>query len=135
MVIPSLIHRALSGENPLVVWGDGSPIRDFIHARDVAQGMMQVMESGSTEPVNLGSGLPVSIKDVVEVIVSQMKNKPEVIWDTSKPMGDRKRLMDTSRAKKLGIEPQISLAQGIGEVMKWYETSRGIAEQRYNVFI
>ena len=56
MVVPSLIRRALAGEDPLTVWGDGSPIRDFIHAEDVARGMMLAVEKGVTEPINLGSG-------------------------------------------------------------------------------
>jgi GDP-L-fucose synthase len=134
MVIPSLVRRAMDGENPLVVWGDGSPIRDFIHARDVARGMMVVMEKGCGQPVNLGSGVGVTIRRIVEVIVGNLKVKPEVVWDTSKPSGDRKRLMDMSRARSIGFEPQISIEEGICEVMDWYEKNRGEVDKRYNVF-
>jgi len=134
MVIPALIKRALDGENPLTVWGDGSAIRDFIHARDVARGMMLALENITGQPVNLGSGIGVTIKRIVEIIVSNVEIKPEVVWDTSKPSGDKKRLMDVSRAKAIGFEPIISIEEGIKEVMDWYREHREIADKRYNVF-
>lgn len=134
MVIPSLIKRALDGENPLAVWGDGSAIRDFIHARDVAKGMLLVMEKMPGQPINIGSGVGVSIKEIVEIIVSNMKIKLEVVWDTSKPSGDRKRVMDISRAKAIGFEPTISIKDGIEETMEWYLKNRDIVSRRYNVF-
>ncbi len=134
MVIPSLIKRAMDGENPLSVWGDGSPVRDFIHARDVARGMMIALEKADGKPVNLGSGVGVTIRRIVEIIVGNMEVKPEVIWDTSKPSGDNKRLMDMSRAKAMGFEPVISIEDGIKEVMDWYRDNRDIVNKRYNVF-
>ncbi|MDO8436450.1 MAG: NAD-dependent epimerase/dehydratase family protein, partial [bacterium] len=134
MVIPSLIKRALDGENPLLVWGDGSSIRDFIHAKDVAKGMLFVLEKGAKEPLNLGSGIGFTIKEIVEIIINNMEIKPEVIWDTSKPSGDKKRIMDISKARALGWEPKISLEQGIKEVMDWYGENKEITDKRYNVF-
>ena len=98
MVIPSLIKRAADGENPLTVWGDGSAIRDFIHARDCAQGIIQVFEQGVKEPVNLASGKGISIREIVETLVPMITPCPEIIWDTSKPSGDMRRVLDTSRA-------------------------------------
>lgn len=133
-VIASLIKRAVDGENPLTVWGDGSPIRDFIHAKDVARGMLIVMEKMPGKPVNLGSGVGVTIKQIVEVIVSHLKKKPEIMWDTSKPLGDKKRLMDVARAKSIGFEPEISIEQGIHELMDWYRANRQLLDKRYNVF-
>lgn len=134
MVIPSLINRALSGEDPFVVWGDGSAVRDFIHARDVAGGMMLVLEKGISQPVNLGSGAGISIKRIVEIIVDNVKVKPKVVWDTSKPSGDKKRLMDISRARSIGFEPVISIEEGIKETMEWYRNNKDIINKRYNVF-
>ncbi|MDO8527214.1 MAG: NAD-dependent epimerase/dehydratase family protein [Deltaproteobacteria bacterium] len=134
MVIPSLIKRALDGENPFTVWGDGSPVRDFIHARDVAKGMLVVMEKNPGKPVNLGSGVGVTIREIVDVIVGNMEVKPEVIWDTTKPSGDKKRLMDTSFAKSLGFAPTISIEEGIFETMRWYKENKGGEDKRYNVF-
>lgn len=135
MVIPSLIKRALDGENPLVVWGDGSSIRDFIHASDVARGMLLAIEKGSGKEMNLGSGLGVSIKQIVEIIVDNMEIRPKVVWDTSKPSGDKKRLMDISRARAIGFQPKISIRDGIKETIQWYKENRNIANKRYNVFV
>jgi GDP-L-fucose synthase len=134
MVIPALIKRALDGENPLVVWGDGSPVRDFIHARDVARGMLHVIEKQYTLPLNLGSGTGVSIKEVVDIIVGNMEIKPELIWDASKPSGDKLRLMDTTRAESIGFRPVVSMEEGIKEVMAWYMENKDIVGKRYNVF-
>ena len=134
MVIPSLVKRAMDGENPLVVWGDGSPVRDFIYAKDVAKGMLVALEKCPGHPINLGSGVGYSIKEIVEVIVNNMEKKPEVVWDTTKPAGDKKRLMDISRAKGLGWQPEISIEEGIKEVMQWYKDNKDIVDKRYNVF-
>jgi GDP-L-fucose synthase len=130
MVIPSLIKRAAQGERPLKAWGDGSPIRDFIHARDVARGMMMLVEKQVTEPVNLGSGVGVTIKELAETIASYFNTHVE--WDTSKPNGDKKRLMDTTRAESYGFKPEISLQEGIKETIEWYLANPG--HKRYDVF-
>jgi GDP-L-fucose synthase len=135
MVIPSLIKRALDGENPFVVWGDGSCVRDFIHARDVAKGMLLVLQKAPQEAVNLGSGRGVSIKEIVKIIVDNLDKKPEVSWDTTKPSGDKKRVMDITRAKALGFNPAILIEDGIKEVMQWYLESKGILNKRYNIFV
>src|SRR3989338_4315781 len=134
MVIPSLIKRALDGENPLIVWGDGSPIRDFIHAKDVAKGMLFALEKCPPHPINLGSGEGVTIKQIVDIITNNLEKKPEIIWDTSKPSGDKKRLMDISRVKSLGWEPKIKLEEGIKEVIDWYKENKEIINKRYNIF-
>lgn len=136
MVIPSLISRALSGENPLVVWGDGSPVRDFIHAKDVARGMMMAVEKGINVPINLGSGTGVTIKELAETIVKYIPGGPvRLVWDKSKPKGDKKRLMDVSRAKKLlGFKQTIPLEDGIKETITWYLDNREFLRKRYNVF-
>lgn len=134
MVIPSLVRRALNGENPLNVWGDGSPVRDFLHARDCARGMLIVFEKMPGQPVNLGSGKGVSIKQIVDTIVSNLDVRPEIVWDTSKPSGDKKRLMDVNRAKELGFEAEITIDNGIKEVIEWYKENRNDIGKRYNVF-
>ncbi len=136
MVIPSLIKRALDGENPLVVWGDGSPIRDFIYSKDVALGMMLAIEKGVDIPVNLGSGTGVTIKNLAETITRLVPGGPiRIVWDKAKPKGDKKRLMDMTRAKKLlRFKPTISLEQGIKETMDWYLKNKDLLNKRYNVF-
>jgi GDP-L-fucose synthase len=134
MVIPSLIARACSGENPLVVWGDGSAVRDFIHATDVARGMMFCLEHGITKPVNLGSGQGVSIKELVEVIAKLLPNNIDIVWDTSKPSGDKKRLMNVERIQSYGFENKVDIEAGIQQTIDWYIKNNAIANQRYNVF-
>ncbi len=134
MVIPSLIHRATSGERPLKVWGDGSPIRDFIHTNDVAEGMIKIIEKGYNKPVNLGSGNGISIKQIATTIAECMPDKCEIIWDTSKPSGDKKRIMNTERAKSLGINPIISLKEGIKSTIEWYNQHGNNTKDRYNAF-
>jgi GDP-L-fucose synthase len=118
MVIPSLIKKAYENDK-LEVWGDGSPIRDLIYAEDVAHGMIHMVENKVTEPVNLASGTGVTIKEIAEII-SKYFGK-EIVWDTTKPMGDMKRLMDTSRAESYGFKPEVSLEDGIIRTIKWYE--------------
>lgn len=136
MVIPSLIKRAMSGENPLIVWGDGSTIRDFIYYQDVARGMLLAVAKGVNIPVNLGSGTGVSIKELAEVIAENIPWGPiKIEWDTTKLKGDVKRVMDISRARELlGFNPSISLQEGIKETIAWYKTNFKIADKRYNVF-
>ena len=135
MVIPSLIRRALEGESPLTVWGDGSPVRDFIHAKDVARGMMMAVEKGINIPLNLGSGDGVSIREIVHQIVKYLDDGREVIWDKTKPSGDALRLMDITRAKELmNFRTKISLSDGISETIDWYKLNKKTAEERYNVF-
>jgi GDP-L-fucose synthase len=135
MVIPSLIKRAMDGENPLVVWGDGSPIRDFIYSKDVARGMMLVVEKGVDKPVNLGSGAGVTIREIAEVVAANVPNGPiEIIWDTSKPKGDAKRLMDMYRAKTYGFETKTEIETGIKNTIQWYVKYREIVGKRYNAF-
>lgn len=136
MVIPSLINRALGGENPLVVWGDGLPIRDFIYAKDVARGMMMAIEKGVHIPVNLGSGKGVTIKAIAETIAKMVPNGHiKIVWDKTKPKGDKKRLMDMTRAKKLlGFKPLTTLEQGIRETIDWYIKNKDLLDKRYNAF-
>lgn len=136
MVIPSLIYRALSGEHPLTVWGDGSPIRDFIYSEDVARGMMMVVEKGVNVPVNLGSGTGVTIRELAETIAKLAPGgSVKIVWDKTKPKGDAKRLMDMKRAKKLlWFKPKFSLEQGIKETMEWYKNNQDDLKKRYNVF-
>ena len=134
MVVPALIRRACSGENPLVVWGDGTPIRDFIFCRDVARGMMIMMDKMPDKPVNLGSGTGVTIKEIAEYVCRHVDPSIELTFDTSKPLGDLKRLMDTKRAESYGFKPEITLDEGIRETVEWYRQNHEIADNRFNVF-
>ena len=136
MVVSALIGRVARGENPLVVWGDGSPVRDFIYSRDCAEGMLLALEKGANcSPVNLGSGKGVSIRELVDAIVACFDNPPQVEWDISKPSGNSIRLMDVTRAEELlGFNPRTSLQEGIRETVEWYNSEYATAGSRYSVF-
>ena len=118
MVVPSLIRKGYN-DDVLEVWGDGSPIRDFIYSEDVARGMLHMVKNKVSDPVNLGSGTGVTIKEVAGIIADYFGK--EIKWDTTKPMGDMKRLMSTKRAESYGFNPQISLKDGIIKTIEWYE--------------
>jgi GDP-L-fucose synthase len=128
MVVPSLIKRIIDGEDPLIVWGDGFQIRDFAYSKDIARGMIMAMEKANGLAINLGSGHGYSIKELVMTIRSHLGigkflgiKHPKVRYDKTKPTGDKKRVMDISRAKEvLGWEPKILLLEGIRKTMEWY---------------
>ena len=134
MVIPSLIYRALKSRDVLDVWGDGSPLRDFINARDVAAAMVFCVKNQVTEPVNVGNGKGISIRELVETIVDNVPHALEIEWDTSKPMGDKARVADTSRIKGFGFHPEVRLEAGIKETIEWYLENTTDVDKRYEVF-
>ena len=117
MVVPSLIKKAYEND-VLEVWGDGSPIRDLIYSEDVARGMLHMVENEVTEPVNLGSGMGVTIKEIAEVIAKYFDK--EIVWDTTKPMGDMKRLMSMNLAESYGFKPKVDLKSGLEKTINWY---------------
>lgn len=134
MVIPSLIRKAQENDI-LEVWGDGSQIRDFIHADDVALGMVFAVENQITEPINLGSGSGFSIKQVVDMVVRYSGKDIQVKWLTDKPSGDKIRLFDMTRASNYGFRTSITLEQGIKKTTDWFLNNKEILDKRYNVFV
>jgi len=133
MVVPSLIRKAFENDT-LEVWGDGSSIRDFIHSKDVALGMLHMVENGVTEPVNLGSGDGVTIRTIVEKIVQHCGKEIEVEWDTTKPTGDARRVFDMTRAASHGFSLSISIEEGIKDTIRWFRENREIVDLRHNAF-
>ncbi len=121
MVIPSLIKKAKeAGKGGILnVWGDGTPIRDFVHSRDVARGIMFAVENEVTKPLNLGSGEGVTIKQIATSIANRFGCKIE--FDTSKPNGDSKRLMSMERANSYGFYNEVTMDDGLEDTIKWYE--------------
>ncbi len=118
MVIPSLMTKIHRGDNPVIVWGDGSAVRDIAYSEDIARGMMLAINIGG-QVINLASGRGYSVKELVETLHSFIDFKYE--FDTSKPTGVQKRIMDITLAKKLlGYEPQTSLLKGLKQTWRWY---------------
>lgn len=134
MVVPSLIRKAQEN-SVLEVWGNGSSIRDFIFADDVAKAMIFAVEKKITQPINLASGKGFSIKELVEIVVKQSGKDLEIKWLTDKPNGDAIRIMSTERAEALGIYPSVSLEEGVGIVTEWFKKNKSDLDQRYNVFV
>ena len=125
-VIPALIRKCIEaqdrGDDHIVVWGDGSPTREFLYVEDAAEGILLASEKyDGREPVNLGSGFEISIKDLVNLIVKLTGYEGEIVWDTSKPNGQPRRGLDTSRAKEyFGFEAQTPFEEGLHRTIEWY---------------
>lgn len=121
-VIPSLIRKCFTFKR-LEVWGDGSQIRDFFYVKDFAEGVVLATENlNSSEPVNIGSGVGTSIKELVRLVVRLTGFKGEVYFDTTKPQGQKVRVVGISKARKLmGFKPEYSLEKGILETINWYK--------------
>ena len=136
MVVSALIARVASGEDPLVVWGDGSAVRDLVFSRDVAEGMLLALDKGANcTPINLGSGRGTSIKDLVGTVTGCFDEPPEVIWDTGKASGQSIRVMDITRAgDMLGFTPRTSIEQGVRQTVDWYLANSERVGKRYDVF-
>ena len=118
-VIASLVKKGCN-DKLLSVWGDGTPIRHFIHAEDVARGILMSYENKITEPINLGSGDGVRIRDIASIVATHYGK--EIEYDMEKPNGDNKRLMDMTRANSYGFYPEVDLETGIKRVIKYYES-------------
>ena len=129
-VIPALIRKALEakdrGDAELVAWGDGSPTREFLYAEDAAEGILLATERyNSSDPVNLGSGEEISIKSLTEKIIKLTGFEGRLVWDKSRPNGQPRRALDTSRAKeRFGFEAQMRLDEGLKHTVEWYQQTR-----------
>jgi GDP-L-fucose synthase len=125
-VIPALIHKVHEaqqrGETQLFVWGDGSPTREFLYSTDAARGIVMATQRYSApEPVNLGTGLEISIKDLVNLIAELMEFQGEIIWETDKPNGQPRRCLDTDRAQQaFDFVAQTDFRQGLKNTIDWY---------------
>jgi len=126
-VIPALIRKCLGAKRRdapnIEVWGDGSPTREFLYVEDAAEGICLAAERyDSSEPVNLGSGMEISIKDLVHTIKRMTGFTGEIIWDTTKPNGQPRRSLDTSRAEKhFGFRAKTSFEEGLRRTIEWYK--------------
>lgn len=134
MVVPSLIRKAQESD-VLEVFGDGSPIRDFIYSDDVARGMLHVVENKITEPINLGSGGGYSIKNLVDLVLKYSGRDIPVKWLTDAPSGDKKRLMSVEKMKSHGLDISVSLEDGVRLTTEWFLNNKEILDKRYNPFV
>jgi len=126
-VIPALIKKCVDaknrGEERITVWGTGKASREFLYVEDAARGILQAAESyNESEPVNLGAGFEITIKDLVSLIVELTGFEGEVKWDTSKPDGQPRRMLDTTRAReKFNFRAETDFREGLKKTIEWYE--------------
>lgn len=124
-VLPALMRRfhqaKVGGDERVVVWGSGNPLREFLHVDDLADAVVFLLQNYSgLEHVNVGSGKEVTIKELAELVKEVVEFKGELVWDSSKPDGTPRKLMDSSMLHSLGWQPKISLRDGLVDTYKWY---------------
>jgi GDP-L-fucose synthase len=128
-VIPALIRKMVeagtTGEREIVLWGDGSPTREFLYVEDCAEGIwLAAQHYDEAEPVNLGTGEEISIRDLAELIAELTGFDGEIVWDTSMPNGQPRRKLDVTRAEQLfGFRAQTALREGLARTVEWYRTT------------
>ncbi|CAL0328319.1 unnamed protein product [Lupinus luteus] len=124
-VLPALMRRfheaKVNKAQEVVVWGTGSPLREFLHVEDLADAVVFMMEKfGGLEHLNVGSGKEVSIKELAELMKEVVGFEGDLVWDTTKPDGTPRKLMDSSKLGGLGWTPKITLKDGLVDTYKWY---------------
>ncbi|RZC73779.1 hypothetical protein C5167_049259, partial [Papaver somniferum] len=124
-VLPALMRRfheaKVSGAKEVVVWGTGSPLREFLHVDDLADAVVFMMEKYSgLVHINVGSGQEVTIKELAELVKEVVGFEGELVWDATKPDGTPRKLMDSSKLADLGWVPKVSLKDGLVDTYKWY---------------
>ena len=125
-VIPALIRKFIEaqerGDEKVVLWGDGSPTREFLYAGDAAEAILLAAEKyNDSEPVNLGSGMEISIRDLAQLIARLTGYEGEFVWDTSKPNGQPRRALDVKRAEaNFGFRAQMPFEEGLRQTIDWY---------------
>ena len=128
-VIPALIRKILDAKSnnlhEVVLWGTGSPIREFLHVDDLARAVLVCLEKyNDPQHINIGSGTEISIKNLALKISNQIGYDGEIIWDTNRPDGTPRKVLDATKIFKLGWKPNISLDQGIRSTIDWYLENR-----------
>jgi len=130
-VIPALIRKCVEANenrrNEIVLWGDGSPTREFLYVEDAAEGILLATERyDGAEPVNLGTGEEVTIKELAKIIATEVGFGGEIVWDKTKPNGQPRRRLDVSRAKELfGFQAEHRVRDGIPKTVEWFLANRG----------
>lgn len=131
-VIPALIKKFVDakreGRNEVAVWGTGKASREFLYVEDAAEAILLATERyNKSEPVNIGAGQEITIRELVDLIAELSGYKGKITWDTSKPDGQPRRRLDTSKAKReFGFEAKTAFRDGLAKTIEWYRSTRGI---------
>ena len=129
-VIPALIRKVLEakerGEETVSVWGTGNATREFLYVEDAARGIIMATERyDKSDPVNLGAGFEIAIRDLIELIVELTEYKGKIVWDASKPDGQPRRCLDVQKAQReFGFEAHMDFREGLKRTMEWYAANR-----------
>jgi GDP-L-fucose synthase len=117
-----------SGARNIVLWGDGSPTREFLYVDDAAEGLLLAAERyDSSDPVNIGSGEEISIRDLARLVAAEVQFGGEILWDASKPNGQPRRCLDVERARRLfGFRASHSFAEGLARTVAWFLGQRSL---------
>jgi GDP-L-fucose synthase len=132
-VIPALIRKCIEAkernQEQIVLWGDGSPTREFLYVEDAAEGIISATENyDGEEPVNLGTGREIYIRDLAQMIAEEVGFRGEIVWDSTKPNGQPRRCLDTSRAERFfGFRAKFDLRQGIIQTIAWFNAHRTLS--------
>jgi len=134
-VIPAMIRKMISAReagSDVVLWGDGSPTREFLYVEDCARAIVAAAESyDGAEPVNLGAGWEIAMRDLAAIIAKHVGFTREIVWDTTKPNGQPRRKLDVSRAKELfGFEASVDFDEGMRRTVEWWEANREGYDER-----
>jgi GDP-L-fucose synthase len=134
-VLPALIRRFVeaveNGSTKMVLWGTGSPKREFLHVNDLAQAILKTSENyDSSAHLNIGSGSDLTIKELAGKVAAAAGFTGEIVWDSSKPDGTPQKVLDVSKIKALGWEPTITLEAGIASTIAWYKEASARGEVR-----
>jgi GDP-L-fucose synthase len=121
-VIPALIRKMIESPDKVVLWGDGSPSREYLYVEDCAEAFLLAAERyDGTKPVNVGTGVETTIRETVDLIAELVGFEGEIVWDTTMPNGQPRRSLDPSRAKELfGFEARTPLREGLERTVAWY---------------
>jgi GDP-L-fucose synthase len=124
-VIPALIRKMIESPDEIVLWGDGTPTREYLYVDDCAEGFLLAADRyDGADPVNIGTGVETSIRETAELVAELVGFDGRIVWDTSMPNGQLRRSLDASRAKELfGFEARTSLRDGLERTIAWYRAS------------
>jgi len=130
-VLPGLIdrfHKAKLNNDPEVVcWGDGSPMREFLHVDDLAEACTFLMDNyNSDEIINVGTGVDITIKELAETVAEVVGYQGNIVWDTTKPNGTMRKVLNVDKIKNLGWQPKIDFKQGVVSTYEWYKSPESI---------
>ena len=130
-LIKKFADAVIRGDKQVVCWGTGAPVREFIYSADAAEAVARLLETDYTEPLNVGTGIGTTIKELSEIVARLTRFQGEIVWDTSKPDGVMRKVLDVSKMEEvLNWRPPTSLEAGLDKTIKWYLANKKEADAR-----